>query len=316
MKYIIYNLLFTVTLFSADVANTFDFLGTHTSPLSKALNGISSSYVTGTQALGVTPAGIHLTQASAAVALSAQFGIDGDKAVSLSGVKTLNKRLTGGLSLHYTQSSSIQMLNNANEPIGKTDPYDYIFAAHGAYRLSERFTLGVSGKYIAEYLTDAEYGTTAQGLALDIGSRYIALPNELLFAATLMNLGKQITGHTKNSKTESLNTSLKLGGSYTNPSLEILTLNLESEYFINSPYRIGASIAAAIHPAIKIYVGYAVDNNSLKAMTSNYDNANQETTIATGGFSLLLSSIDIHYALELHRFSLDPTHFAGLNWRL
>ncbi|MGL1903309.1 MAG: hypothetical protein OCC49_14305 [Fibrobacterales bacterium] len=316
MKYILYILLLTLSLFSAEVANTFDFLGTHTSPLSKALNNISSSYVTGTQSLGVTPAGLPLTSASSAIALSAQFGIDGDKAVSLSGVKTLNKRLTGALSLHYTKSSSIEMLDVTNTSIGKTNPYDYVFAAHGAYRLSEKLTIGASGKYIAEYLTSIEYGTTAQGVALDMGARYTMIPAELVFATTIMNLGKQITGHTQYSETDLLNSSLKVGGSYTNPDLEILTLNLEGEYLMNSPYRIGASIAAAIHPAIKIYAGYAIDNNALKEITSNYDNANQETTIATGGFSLILNTIDLHYALELHRFSLDPTHFAGLNWRL
>ena len=71
----------------------------------------------------------------------------------LSGFKRLNSRSTIAGSMRYFSLGEIQFTNNAGDPISKFSPNEFALDAAYAMKLSEKFSTGITMRYIYSNLT-------------------------------------------------------------------------------------------------------------------------------------------------------------------
>ena len=118
-----------------------------------------------------------------------------------------NTRL--GASICYFNFGSFDKTDALGTNLGTFGASDFAFALSLAKQVSNRLSLGLTGRFI--YETIDNYSSDA--LALDVGVMYTAADNRTRVGAVGQNLGVQLAGHTKSHK-DPLPSSVKVGVSH------------------------------------------------------------------------------------------------------
>ncbi len=123
-----------------------------------------------------------------------------------------------GLSINTATVSDIQIRTRPGSAEGTFTSRDYVLAASYARRFSDRFQLGVTGKFLFEKI----FVDDAHGLAFDVGAQYRTPIENLRVGIALANLGSMNALRTEKITLPSL---LRLGPAYT-LDIESLTAQL------------------------------------------------------------------------------------------
>lgn len=140
----------------------------------------------------------------------------------LSGFYKINNEETIGASIKYFDLGDVSFRDAVNQPLGDFNPREFAFDATYSRKLSEEFSMGITGRYIFSNLTgyfstvDAKPGNS---VAMDIGAYYTkelqtARTSTLSLGATITNIGAKLS-YTDNQNRDFLPTTLRLGGAFT-----------------------------------------------------------------------------------------------------
>lgn len=139
----------------------------------------------------------------------------------LSGFYKITREQAISASIKYFNLGDISFRDANNNPLGDFNPRE--FAIDGTYSrlLSEKFSMGITGRYIYSNLTGAFAGIDAKpgrSVAADIGAYYTTPlkrhPNSTLsLGATITNIGAKLS-YTDNENKNFLPTTLRLGTAY------------------------------------------------------------------------------------------------------
>lgn len=153
--------------------------------------------------------------------------IVGDMSITyLAGYKKLTKNQALGFSMRYFDLGSIDFRDSGRRVIAQFNPREFTFDATFAMKLSERFSIGGTGRFIYSNLAgnisvgnnDARPGATA---AVDFSTYYVndkislgAFPAQIALAAVLSNVGFKMSYSSEN-KRDFIPTNLRLGTALT-----------------------------------------------------------------------------------------------------
>ena len=211
--------------------------------------------------------------------------------VYLSGYYKIDEVRAVAASLRYFDLGEIQFTDEFGAPLDFHNPQEYSLALSYSQKLTEKFGIGVTGKYIHSNLTgDATLNGVdtrpGRSVAADIGTYYNTdlvvggTQSELALAAVISNIGNKIT-----------------------------YLNEASEAFIPTNLRLGTAYKANLDPYNSLTL--AVDFNKLMVPTpygSLYEyNANgeviSEPSLITGMFGSFADAPD-GFSEEIKEFTI------------
>lgn len=140
----------------------------------------------------------------------------------LSGFYKIDQEQTIGASLKYFDLGEINFRDVNNLPLGDFNPREVAFDLTYSRKLTENFSVGLSGRFIHSNLTGAFSGADAQAgssVSADVGVYYTkqlkSTRNSILsLGAQISNIGAKIS-YTDNANEDFIPTNLKFGGAYT-----------------------------------------------------------------------------------------------------
>ena len=140
---------------------------------------------------------------------------------SLSGFYKITREQAVAVSMKYFDIGVIAFRDINNISTGDFHPREFAFDATYSRKLSENFSLGLTGRYISSNLTAGYIGSdakTAHSVAADIGAYYTkdlkgAKNSNLSLGASISNIGAKITYSDNNNKSF-LPTNLRIGSAY------------------------------------------------------------------------------------------------------
>ncbi len=145
-----------------------------------------------------------------------------DMSVSyLTGFYKINREQAVSFSMKYFDMGLISFRTLTNEPAGDFNPYELAMDATYSRKLTENFSLGITGRYINSNLTAGYIGSDAKAansVAADVGAYYTkdlkgAKTSNLSLGASITNIGAKLTYTDENNK-EFLPTNLRIGTAY------------------------------------------------------------------------------------------------------
>lgn len=142
----------------------------------------------------------------------------------LSGYYKINSFSTVGASLTYFSLGSIDFFSEEGTATGTYKPNEFSIDLAYAMKLSDHFSISLTGRYIRSDLTQGQnVGTTsthaANAGAADVGMYYqnvipSAMPSEYAVGVQISNLGSKIS-YSDNMESSFLPANLRVGGRYT-----------------------------------------------------------------------------------------------------
>jgi hypothetical protein len=122
----------------------------------------------------------------------------------IGGFKKLNNNEAIGFELRYFSLGDITFTNTQGDVIGQSKPHEYAIGSTYSRKLSDFFSLAISGRYIHSNLTDGQYvggmeTKAGQAIAADIAGFYtqpirIASKDlDLAVGANISNIGSKIS---------------------------------------------------------------------------------------------------------------------------
>lgn len=184
----------------------------------------------------------------------------------LSGFYKLDNNQALGLSMTYFDLGDIELTDGSGGSLGSFNPREFALSATYSRKLSEKFSLGVTGKFIHSNLsgnittsptTDPKPGTS---IAADIG---IYHNSQISFV-----------------KKQSL---LSYGVSITNIGSKITYNSADEEDFIPTNLKLGGALSTFLDPYNKIT--FALDLNKLMVPTPQPDGSERDKGVLEGMFS-------------------------------
>lgn len=142
----------------------------------------------------------------------------------LTGYYKINKEQSVGLSMSYFNLGSIQFTDTEGQPLQTFTPKEFSIAGSYSRLLSENMSIGVTLKYIHSNLTGDFVGNGAvnvdthpgNSIAADIGWYWfkdIGQRSNLALGASIVDIGNKLTYSDDNQK-EFIPTTLRFGGAY------------------------------------------------------------------------------------------------------
>ncbi|HEY9117316.1 MAG TPA: type IX secretion system outer membrane channel protein PorV, partial [Roseivirga sp.] len=183
----------------------------------------------------------------------------------LSAFKKIDDEQAFGVSLTYFNLGDIELTNGAAQPIGNFTPREFAIATTYSRKLSDDFSIGISGRYILSNLsgnittspvTDPKPGSS---IAADIG---------LYYKRELMVLSKQ--------------SQISYGATISNIGSKISYNSADEEDFIPTNLRLGTALSSFIDPYNKVTL--ALDLNKLMVPTPQPDGSHRDKGLLAGMF--------------------------------
>ncbi len=139
----------------------------------------------------------------------------------LTGFYKINREQVVSASLKYFNMGYISFRDINNIDLGEFKPYEMALDVTYSRKLTENFSLGITGRYINSNLTAGFIGSDAQAansVAADIGAFYTkdykgAKPSNLSIGASISNIGAKLT-YTDDNNKDFLPTNLRIGSAY------------------------------------------------------------------------------------------------------
>lgn len=201
----LFLLLFAVAPAAFSAGNsTFEFLRTDVSARAAALGGSFLTMNEDPNILFYNPAGLA-TISSNRLSVGFFKNLMDINSGHASYATTIGGLGTIGAGVVYTNYGSFQGLDQNGQEIGTFSAGDLAVNAGYAGLLRNDLSYGISAKFIYSSIA----GFNASGAAVDLGVRYVAVPERIVFAASLLNLGTEIDPYL--TIRENLPTELRVG---------------------------------------------------------------------------------------------------------
>ena len=221
----------------------------------------------------------------------------------LTGYYKVNDEQAFGASLTYFNLGDIELTDGSGNPLGSFTPREFAFSLSYSQKLSNKLSIGVTGKYIHSNLsgnittspiTDPKPGTS---IAADLGLYYrsqlnvFSKPSQLAYGVSITNIGSKISYN-----------------------------SADEEDFIPTTFRIGSALETFLDPYNK--VTFALDLNKLMVATPQADGSHLQQGLlesmfgsfndAPGGFNEELQEFTISFGAEYEyqeKFALRAGYF-------
>ena len=223
--------------------------------------------------------------------------MDGAATGSAAFVRAAGEHGTWGVTGQYMNYGTMKETNTSGQQTGEFSAKDIAIGGSFAYALSERFTGGITAKFVASYI--GQYNSI--GAAVDLGINYYDSESELSVSAVARNLGGQLSAYEDDF--ERLPLDLQIGvtkrllRSPLRLSASLIRLN-DWEHGLGKHLVIGADII--LSPQFYIAVGYnAMRASEMKINTADGASAHGAGLSIGGGLQLERLKLHVAYS-KLH----------------
>ncbi len=220
--------------------------------------------------------------------------MEGSTTASASFVKTAGELGTWGVTGQFMNYGTMKETTATGQQTGEFSAKDIAVGGSFAYSLSERFTGGISAKFIASYI--GQYNSLAAGV--DLGINYYHAESELSVSAVARNLGGQLSAYDDDFERMPLDLQIgftkRLLSSPLRISASLVRLN-DWEYGFGKHLVIGADII--LSPQFYIAAGYnAMRASEMKISENDGASSHGAGLSIGGGLQLQRLKLNVAYA--------------------
>ena len=220
--------------------------------------------------------------------------MEGSTTASASFVKAAGELGTWGVTGQFMNYGTMKETTATGQQTGEFSAKDIAVGGSFAYSLSERFTGGISAKFIASYI--GQYNSLAAGV--DLGINYYHAESELSVSAVACNLGGQLSAYDDDFERMPLDLQIgftkRLLSSPLRISASLVRLN-DWEYGFGKHLVIGADII--LSPQFYIAAGYnAMRASEMKISENDGASSHGAGLSIGGGLQLQRLKLNVAYA--------------------
>jgi len=220
--------------------------------------------------------------------------MEGSTTASASFVRAAGELGTWGVTGQFMNYGTMKETTATGQQTGEFSAKDIAVGGSFAYSLSERFTGGISAKFIASYL--GQYHSLAAGV--DLGINYYHAESELSVSAVARNLGGQLSAYEDDFERMPLDLQVgftkRLLSSPLRISASLVRLN-DWEYGFGKHIVIGADII--LSPQFYIAAGYnGMRASEMKISENDGASAHGAGLSLGGGLQLQRLKLNVAYA--------------------
>ena len=225
--------------------------------------------------------------------------MEGATTASSSFIRAAGERGTWGVMGQFMSYGTMKETNVSGQQTGEFSAKDIALGGSFAYSLSEKFTGGITAKFIASYI--GQYNSL--GACVDLGLNYYKSQSELSVSAVARNLGGQLSAYEDDFERMPLDLQLgvtkRLLGSPLRLSASLVRLN-DWEYGFGKHIVIGADLI--LSPQFYIAAGY----NAMRASEMKIAEDDGSSAHGAGlslGAGLQLERLKLHVAYAKYHVS-------------
>ena len=227
--------------------------------------------------------------------------MEGAKTASAAFVKAAGERGTWGVSAQYMDYGTMKETSWENIQLGEFSAREIAVAGSYAYALSNRFSGGITARFITSHI--ASYNSMAVGI--DLGLNYYLEESELSISAVAKNLGGQIKAY--DDEFERIPLDLQIGVSkrlLNSPLRFSATLSRLNDwsYGIGKHLAIGADLI--LSPTIYLAAGYNFRRASEMKISDSEGESNHGAGLSLGG-GLSLERFKLHIGYAKYHVSAN-----------
>ena len=304
-------ILFTVLLFSVlfveaqESQTVYNFLRLPVSAHIAALGGDNSTIIEDDATLIFHNPALINNVTDRTMNLNLMTYMEGSTSASASFIRAAGERGSWGVTGQYMGYGTMKETTVNGQQTGEFSAKDIAVGGTFAYALNEKFSGGITARFVASYI--GSYNSL--GAAVDLGLNYYDDKNELSISAVAKNLGGQLSAYEDDFERMPLDLQLgitkRLIGSPLRLSASIIRLN-DWEYSIGKHLVIGADLI--LSPQFYIAAGY----NALRASEMKIASADGESAHGAGlsiGGGLMLERLKINIAYAKYHVSSSSLLF-------
>ena len=231
--------------------------------------------------------------------------MEGATTGSASFVRAIGERGTWGVTGQFMSYGTMKETTAMGEQTGEFSAKDIAVGGSFAYALSERFTGGITAKFVASYV--GQYNSI--GAAVDLGLNYYHSESELSVSAVARNLGGQLSAYEDDFERMPLDLQVgvtkRLLRSPLRLSASLVRLN-DWEYGFGKHLVVGADLI--LSPQFYVAVGY----NALRAAEMKIEESDGASAHGAGlsiGGGLQLQRLKLHVAYAKYHVSTSSLLF-------
>ena len=288
-------LLFSVLLVEAQESQTvYNFLRLPVSAHIAALGGDNSTIIEDDATLIFHNPALINNVTDRTMNLNLMTYMEGSTSASASFIRAAGERGSWGVTGQYMGYGTMKETTANGQQTGEFSAKDIAVGGTFAYALNEKFSGGITARFVASYI--GSYNSL--GAAVDLGLNYYDDKNELSISAVAKNLGGQLSAYEDDFERMPLDLQLgitkRLIGSPLRLSASIIRLN-DWEYSIGKHLVIGADLI--LSPQFYIAAGYnALRASEMKISEDDGASAHGAGLSIGGGLMLERLKINIAYA--------------------
>ena len=288
-------LLFSVLLVEAQESQTvYNFLRLPVSAHIAALGGDNSTIIEDDATLIFHNPALINNVTDRTMNLNLMTYMEGSTSASASFIRAAGERGSWGVTGQYMGYGTMKETTVNGQQTGEFSAKDIAVGGTFAYALNEKFSGGITARFVASYI--GSYNSL--GAAVDLGLNYYDDKNELSISAVAKNLGGQLSAYEDDFERMPLDLQLgitkRLIGSPLRLSASIIRLN-DWEYSIGKRLVIGADLI--LSPQFYIAAGYnALRASEMKISEDDGASAHGAGLSIGGGLMLERLKINIAYA--------------------
>lgn len=288
-------LLFSVLLVEAQESQTvYNFLRLPVSAHIAALGGDNSTIIEDDATLIFHNPALINNVTDRTMNLNLMTYMEGSTSASASFIRAAGERGSWGVTGQYMGYGTMKETTVNGQQTGEFSAKDIAVGGTFAYALNEKFSGGITARFVASHI--GSYNSL--GAAVDLGLNYYDDKNELSISAVAKNLGGQLSAYEDDFERMPLDLQLgitkRLIGSPLRLSASIIRLN-DWEYSIGKHLVIGADLI--LSPQFYIAAGYnALRASEMKISEDDGASAHGAGLSIGGGLMLERLKINIAYA--------------------
>ncbi len=292
--FIIISLISTLLTVAQESQTAYNFLRLPVSAHVAALGGDNISIIEDDATLIFHNPALINDVSDRTINLNYMTYMEGAKTASAAFVKAAGERGTWGVSAQYMDYGTMMEVSWDNTQLGEFSARDIAVAGSYAYALSNRFSGGITARFITSHI--ASYHSMAVGI--DLGVNYYLEESELSISAVAKNLGGQIKAY--DDEFERIPLDLQVGFSkrlLNSPLRFSATMSRLNDwsYGIGKHLSVGADLI--LSPTIYLAAGYNFRRASeMKISDSEGESSHSAGLSLGGGLSLERFKLHIGYA--------------------
>ena len=227
--------------------------------------------------------------------------MEGAKTASAAFVKAAGERGSWGVSAQYMDYGTMKETSWENIELGEFSAREIAVAGSYAYALSNRFSGGITARFITSHI--ASYNSMAVGI--DLGLNYYLEESELSISAVAKNLGGQIKAYDDEFERIPLDLQIGISKRLLNSPLRFsATLSRLNDwsYGIGKHLAIGADLI--LSPTIYLAAGYNFRRASEMKISDSEGESNHGAGLSLGG-GLSLERFKLHIGYAKYHVSAN-----------